>query len=44
MEKDRLWISPHDRRRSRVLRKRLEANPDDTIPDHTLAASLTLWK
>jgi hypothetical protein len=33
MGKDRQWISPHDRRRSRVLRKRLETNPNNVIPD-----------
>jgi hypothetical protein len=33
MEENRLRIGPHNRRRSGVLRERLETNPNDTIPE-----------
>jgi hypothetical protein len=35
IEKDKLQISPHNSRRDRALRKRLETNPDNTVPGKT---------
>jgi hypothetical protein len=38
IKKDGLQISPHDQRRSRVLREGLEMNSDNTIPGQAISS------